>query len=182
MIEVWLGFKNFMLFKAAVPRFESQTTYFLQAFCCVVKLRLLLSLKSFLRDIRSGTVGNSSIQFKTTRKPHLLNRLLTAKVLVKFQKIYKFAPGSSWSFWLMWSCNSKNFQRILDDRKLCAKIIQSSVNPKGVNSIWNLMHFRVKGYFKNTSGMINNFILLNSLIKYKLKLAARFQLRSLFPR
>lgn len=173
-----------MLFKAAVPCFESQTIYLVQPFCYVVKLRLLLSLilKSFLRDIRSGTVGNSSIQFKTTCKPHLLNRLLTAKALVKFQKIYKFAPGSSWSFWLMWSCSRKNFQRILDDRKLCAKIIQSSVNPKGVSSIWNLMYFRVKGYFKKTSEMINNFILLNSLIKCKLKLAPRFQLRSLFPR
>lgn len=172
-----------MLFKAAVPCFESQTIYFLQAYCYVVKLPLLLSLilKLFLRDIESGTVGNSSIQFKTTCKPHLLNRLLTSKALVKFQKICKFAPGSSWSFWLMWSCYSKNFQRISDDRKLCAKIIQSSVSPKGVNSIWNVMHFRVKGFFKNTSGMINNFILLSDLIKCKLKLT-RFQLRSLLPR
>lgn len=80
-----------MVFKAAVPCFESQTIYLLQAFCYVVRLffLFLLILKSFLRDVKSGTVGNSAIKLKTTHKPCLLNRIWASEALVEFQKICK---------------------------------------------------------------------------------------------
>lgn len=80
-----------MVFKASVPCFESQTIYLFQASCYVVRLFLLLSyiLKQFLRDVKSGTVGNCAIKLKTTQKPHLLNRIWVSEALVKFQKICK---------------------------------------------------------------------------------------------
>lgn len=80
-----------MVFKAVVPCFESQIIYLLQAFCYVARLFLLLSLilKSFLKDVKSRTVGNSAIKLKTTRKLHLLNRISASEVLVEFRKICK---------------------------------------------------------------------------------------------
>lgn len=84
-----------MAFKAAVPCLESQGIYLLQAFCYIIRLFLLLSLilksflRPFLRDDKSGTVGNSAIKLKITHKPHLLNRLSASEALVEFQKICK---------------------------------------------------------------------------------------------
>lgn len=89
MIEVWLGFNNLIRYlKLQYHVLNHRVLHLFQAYCYVVRqfLLLWLILKSFKKDIKSGTVGNSAIKHKATRKACLLNRIWASEALVEFQR------------------------------------------------------------------------------------------------